>query len=439
MWSPMWCETCAVSRDYPMPVFALVDCNNFYASCEKLFRPDLKDTPVVVLSNNDGCVVARSREAKLLGIKMGVPVFQIKSEMLRHGILAFSSNYALYTDLSSRVMRTLEEMAPRVEVYSIDEAFLDLTGIESALSLVEFGQQVRERIGHWIGITVCVGIAPTKTLAKLANHAAKKYPATQGVVDLTNPDRQRRLLALVPVDDVWGVGKRLSKRLNALGITTALDLANASPRAIRDQFSVVLERTVRELNGESCIELEEIPPTKKQIVCSRSFGVKVTQFELLREAVCEYATRATEKLRKEQQQAKVLTVFIRTSPFKDNEPQYSNSASGELLIPSCDTRDFIELANHLLKRIWKDGFRYAKAGVMLSDFYDPGMFQPGLFDDVSIRSNSQQLMSVLDTINQSGAGKVFFAGQGTKKDWSMKREHLSPAYTTRWDQLPRVW
>ena len=438
MWSPMWCETCAVSRDYPMPVFALVDCNNFYASCEKLFRPDLKDTPVVVLSNNDGCVVARSREAKLLGIKMGVPVFQIKAEMQRHGILAFSSNYALYADLSSRVMRTLEEMAPRVEVYSIDEAFLDLTGIESVLSLVEFGQQVRERIGHWIGIAVCVGIAPTKTLAKLANHAAKKYPATQGVVDLTNPDRQRRLLALVPVDDVWGVGKRLSKRLNALGITTALDLANASPRAIRDQFSVVLERTVRELNGESCIELEEIPPTKKQIVCSRSFGVKVTHFELLREAVCEYATRATEKLRKEQQQAKVLTVFIRTSPFKDNEPQYSNSASGELLIPSCDTRDFIELANHLLKRIWKDGFRYAKAGVMLSDFYDPGMFQPGLFDDVSTRSNSQQLMSVLDTINQSGAGKVFFAGQGTKKDWSMKREHLSPAYTTRWDQLPRV-
>lgn len=434
----MWCETCAVSRDYPMPVFALVDCNNFYASCEKLFRPDLKDTPVVVLSNNDGCVVARSREAKSLGIKMGVPVFQIKSEMQRHGILAFSSNYALYADLSSRVMRTLEEMAPRVEVYSIDEAFLDLTGIESAISLVEFGQQVRERIGHWIGITVCVGIAPTKTLAKLANHAAKKYPATQGVVDLTNPDRQRRLLALVPVDDVWGVGRRLSKRLNALGITTALDLANASPRAIRDQFSVVLERTVRELNGESCIELEEIPPTKKQIVCSRSFGVKVTQFELLREAVCEYATRATEKLRKEQQQAKVLTVFIRTSPFKDNEPQYSNSASGELLIPSCDTRDFIELANHLLKRIWKDGFRYAKAGVMLSDFYDPGMFQPGLFDDVSTRSNSQQLMSVLDTINQSGAGKVFFAGQGLKKDWSMKREHLSPAYTTRWDQLPRV-
>lgn len=438
MWSPMWSETCAVSRDKPMSIFALVDCNNFYASCEKLFRPDLKDTPIVVLSNNDGCVVARSREAKTLGIKMGVPAFQIKADLQRHGILAFSSNYALYADLSSRVMHTLEEMAPRVEVYSIDEAFLDLTGIESAVSLEEFGQQVRKRIGQWIGITVCVGIAPTKTLAKLANHAAKKYVATQGVVDLTNPDRQRRLLALVPVNDVWGVGKRLSKRLQALGITTALDLANASPRAIRDQFSVVLERTIRELNGESCIELEEIPPTKKQIVCSRSFGEKVTQLELLHEAVCEYTTRATEKLRKEQQQAKMLTVFIHTSQFADNGPQYSNSASGELLSPSDDTRDFLELANHLLKHIWKDGFRYAKAGVMLSDFYDPGIFQLELFDEASSRSNSQQLMSVLDNINQSGAGKVFFAGQGLKKEWAMKREHLSPAYTTRWDQLPRV-
>lgn len=391
-----------------------------------------------MLSNNDGCVVARSREAKTLGIKMGVPAFQIKAEVERHRILAFSSNYALYADLSNRVMCILEKMAPQVEVYSIDEAFLDLSGIESVTSLVEFGKQVRERISQWVGITVCVGIAPTKTLAKLANHAAKKYPATHGVVDLTNPDRQRRLLALVPVNDVWGVGKRLSTRLNMLGITTALELANASPEAIRDQFSVVLERTVRELNGNSCIELEETPPTKKQIVCSRSFGVKVTQSELLREALCEYTTRATEKLRKEQQQAKMLTVFIRTSSFKGNEPQYSNSASGELLIPSCDTRDFIELANHLLKRIWKDGFRYAKAGVMLSDFYDLGMFQPGLFDEVSSRSNSQQLMSVLDNINHSGAGKVFFAGQGLKKDWSMKRDHLSPAYTTRWNQLPKV-
>jgi len=418
-------------------MFALVDCNSFYASCERVFRPDLAGRPVVVLSNNDGCIVAGSAEAKALGVRTGMPLFEARDLIRKHRVAVFSSNYVLYGDLSRRVMASLATLVPAVEVYSIDEAFLDLSLMRPE-ELQPLGLALRERVAKWVGVPVCVGVAPTKTLAKLANHAAKKYPATQGVVDLTNPDRQRRLLALVPVDDVWGVGRRLSKRLNALGITTALDLANASPRAIRDQFSEVLERTVRELNGESCIELEEIPPTKKQIVCSRSFGVKVTHFEFLSEAVCEYATRATEKLRKEQQQAKVLTVFIRTSPFKDNEPQYSNSASGELLIPSCDTRDFIELANHLLKRIWKDGFRYAKAGVMLSDFYDPGMFQPGLFDDVSTRSNSQQLMSVLDTINQSGAGKVFFAGQGLKKDWSMKREHLSPAYTTRWDQLPRV-
>jgi DNA polymerase V len=421
-----------------MSIFALVDCNNFYASCEKLFRPDLKDTPIVVLSNNDGCVVARSREAKSLGIKMGVPIFKIQADISQHGILTFSSNYALYADLSSRVMRTLEEMAPRVEVYSIDEAFLDLTGIDSAQSLVEFGQQVRQRIGQWVGITVCVGIAPTKTLAKLANYAAKKYLATQGVVDLTCRERQRRLLALVPVEDVWGVGRRLSKRLNAIGITTALQLADSPTTAIRNRFSVVLERTVRELNGESCMNLEAIPPTKKQIVCSRSFGTKVAEFEQMREAICDHATRGAHKLRKERQQAKVLTVFIRTSSFNSTEPQYSNCISGELLLPSNDTRDFIGLAHLLLKRIWKPGFRYAKAGIMLSDFYDPCLFQPSLFDSVSSRSNSQPLMSILDSINQSGVGRLFFAAQGIKRDWSMKREHLSPSYTTRWDELPKV-
>jgi DNA polymerase V len=421
-----------------MPIFALVDCNNFYASCEKLFRPDLKDTPVVVLSNNDGCVVARSLEAKALGIKMGVPAFQIKAEIKRHGILTFSSNYALYADISNRVMSTLEEMAPRVEIYSIDEAFLDLTGLSSLISLVEFGQQIRQRIAEWIGITVCVGIAPTKTLAKLANHAAKHYPATKGVVDLTDPNRQRRLLALMPVDEVWGVGRRLTKRLNALGIHSALELASAPPRAIREQFSVVLERTVRELNGESCIALEELAPTKKQIVCSRSFGTKVTELHQLKEAICEYTTRATEKLRKEQQQAKMLTVFIRTSPFKNNQAHYGNAASGELIIPSNDTRDFIELADRLLKRIWQAGFKYAKAGVMLSDFYDQDKRQPELFDELARRRNSQQLMTLLDNINQSGVGNIFFAGQGVTRAWSMKREHLSPAYTTRWKDLPKV-
>ncbi len=432
------------------PVFALVDCNNFYVSCEKLFRPDLKNTPVVVLSNNDGCVVARSSEAKALGIRMGVPVFKIQREMRQHGIVPFSSNYALYADLSSRVMNTLESLAPRVEVYSIDEAFLDISGVASAVSRVEFGQQVRQVIGNWIGITVCVGIAPTKTLAKLANHGAKSYPATGGVVDLTSPDRQRRLLALLPVGEVWGIGRRLSARLQSIGIETALDLANADPKSMRNQFSVVVERTVRELNGESCLELEEIAPTKKQILSSRSFGEKVTRLSHMREAICEHAARAGEKLRQENQQARQVTVLIRTSPFNANERQYANSATAALPKPSSDTRDLTALAMRLLKTIWRDGYRYAKGGVILSDFHAPGIYQPDLFvglsggmshgapDRTSARRNGDELMAVIDRINQSGKGHVFLAGQGFKRSWTMKREHLSPAYTTCWDDIPKV-
>ena len=419
-------------------VFALVDCNNFYASCEKLFRPDLAHTPVVVLSNNDGCVVARSKEAKALGIKMGIPIFKIQAQIKQHNIKVFSSNYSLYADMSDRVMRTLEDMAPRIEIYSIDEAFLDLTGIQSTVSLVDFGQQVRHTIGRWIGIAVCVGIAPSKTLAKLANHAAKKYPATKGVVDLTDRKRQRKLLALTPVEDIWGVGRRLSVRLKAMGINTALDLADTSAKSIRQHFSVVLERTVRELNGESCLELEQIPATKKQIICSRSFGSRVSTLVQMREAVCEHVARAAEKLRKERQQAKLLSVFIRTSPYQNNAPQYSNATTAELPRPSDDTRDLIQLSMGLLEHLWRDGYDYAKAGVVLSDFYDIDTYQVGLFDKPLDRKNSRQLMDVVDSINHSGRGKVFFARQGVKKDWAMKREHLSPAYTTHWNGLVKV-
>ncbi|MGB2180149.1 MAG: translesion error-prone DNA polymerase V subunit UmuC [Porticoccaceae bacterium] len=420
------------------PVFALVDCNNFYASCEKLFRPDLANTPVVVLSNNDGCVVARSKEAKALGIKMGIPIFKIQSQVRQYGIKVFSSNYSLYADMSDRVMRTLEDMAPKVEIYSIDEAFLDLTGIQSAISLVDFGQQIKHTIGRWIGITVCVGIAPTKTLAKLANHAAKKYSATQGVVDLTDRNRQRKLLALTPVEDIWGVGRRLSARLQAMGIYTALDLADTSAKLIRQHFSVVLERTVRELNGEPCMELEQIPATKKQIICSRSFGARVTSRIQMRQAVCEHVTRAAEKLRKERQQAKLLSVFIRTSSYQKDSPQYSNALSAELTRPSDDTRDLIQVAIRLLDQLWRDDYQYAKAGVVLSDFYGIGTYQTGLFDKPSGHTNSRLLMQVVDTINHSGRGKVFFARQGIKKGWAMKREYLSPAYTTRWNGLIKV-
>ena len=419
-------------------VFALVDCNNFYASCEKLFRPDLKHKPVVVLSNNDGCVVARSKEAKALGLKMGVPVFKIRDDIEKHGIVCFSSNYALYADLSSRVMTILEEEAPRVEVYSIDEAFMDLTGVDHAVELLAFGQRVKAKIDKYIGITVGIGIAPTKTLAKLANHAAKKYPATGQVVDLMSPARQRRLMALVDVGDVWGVGRRITEKLKARGIHTALNLADADPKTIRREFSVVLERTVQELNGISCLELEALAPTKQQIVCSRSFGKRITDKSELREAIAKYMTRGAEKLRGEKRLARVVQVFVRTGVFNSNDPHYSNSLSVELPSPTDDTRDLLEAADVLFSRLFRPGFRYAKAGVMLADFYEHGTYQHDLFRGSSERKQSKELMGVLDQINNSGLGNVFFASQGTSPKWAMKREHLSPAYTTRWDELPLV-
>ena len=420
------------------PVFALVDCNNFYASCEKLFRPDLKHKPVVVLSNNDGCVVARSKEVKALGIKMGVPIFQLRDDIDKHGIVCFSSNYALYADLSNRVMTILEEEAPRVEVYSIDEAFMDLTGVGHTVDLLEFGRSVKAKVDKCTGITVGIGIAPTKTLAKLANHAAKKYPATGQVVDLMEPARQRRLMALVDVGDVWGVGRRISEKLRARGINTALDLADADAKTIRREFSVVLERTVQELNGISCLELEALAPTKKQIVCSRSFGKRITDKAELREAVAKYMTRAAEKLRGEKRLARVVQVFIRTGVFNSNDPRYSNALSVELPNPTDDTRDLLEAADALFSRLFKPGLRYAKAGVMLTDFYEHGTYQHDLFRGSSERKQSKELMGVIDKINHSGLGNVFFASQGTSPQWAMKRDHLSPAYTTRWEELPVV-
>ncbi|MBJ7550107.1 translesion error-prone DNA polymerase V subunit UmuC [Marinomonas ostreistagni] len=417
-------------------VFALVDCNNFYASCEKLFRPDLKHAPVVVLSNNDGCVVARSREVKALGLKMGAPVFQVRNLIEQHNIACFSSNYALYADMSNRVMTVLEQEAPQVEIYSIDEAFLDLTGIDA---VYDVACQIKAKVDQYTGITVGVGVAPTKTLAKLANHAAKAYPATGGVVDLTDRERQRRLMALVEVGEVWGVGRRLTKHLQARGLRTALDLADADPKMIRREFSVVLERTVRELNGISCLELESMAPTKQQIVCSRSFGERITQKGELKEALAKYVARAAEKLRQETCLAQVLQVFIRTGVFNPNERHYSNSASVKLSAPCDDTRAFLAAMEPLFESIYRPGFRYAKAGVMLTDFYQPNTYQTDLFYPEEDRERSKNLMDVLDKINRQGRGHLFFAAQGVTPQWSMKREFLSPAYTTNWNSLPKVY
>lgn len=417
-------------------MFALVDVNSFYASCETVFRPDLRGKPVLVLSNNDGCVIARSAEVKALNIPMGAPYFKLRDEIRRHKIHVFSSNYALYADMSNRVMTTLEQMAPSVEVYSIDEAFLDLTGVRNCMVLENFGREVRETIKRNTHLTVGVGIAQTKTLAKLANHAAKKWKQTGGVVDLSNIDRQRKLMALVPVEDIWGVGRRISKKLNAMGITTAKDLAEQSTWIIRKHFNVVLERTVRELRGESCLALEEFAPTKQQIVCSRSFGSRITEYTDMRQAVCAFAERAAEKLRKERQYCRQIAVFIRTSPHADGEVFYGNQATGKLLTPSNDTRDIIRVATDALDRIWVDGHRYMKAGVILGDFFSQGVAQLSLFDEYRPQANSEALMRVVDGLNQSGKASLFFAGQGIQKTWSMKRDMLSPAYTTRVSDLP---
>lgn len=417
-------------------MFALADVNSFYASCETVFRPDLRGKPVVVLSNNDGCVIALSAEAKRLGIVMGAPYFQQKALFQQHRVNVFSSNYALYADMSQRVMMLLEEMAPGTEIYSIDEAFLNLTGVSHCMPLAQFGHQVRDRIKKEAHLTIGVGIAPTKTLAKLANHAAKKWPQTGGVVDLSSPERQRKLLALVEVADVWGVGRRISKKLSLLGIDTALQLAESSPWMIRKNFNVVLERTVRELRGEPCLALEEFAPAKQQIVCSRSFGSRITDYQDMRQAVCAYAERAAEKLRQERQYCRQVSVFVRTSPHTPGEVFYGNQAGGCLPLPSNDTRDIIRLAMAALDRIWIDGHRYMKAGVMLGDFFSQGVVQLNLFDECQPQANSAALMQILDGINQQGKGKLWFAGQGMQKSWAMKREMLSPAYTTRCADLP---
>ncbi|WP_285111793.1 Y-family DNA polymerase [Leclercia adecarboxylata] len=417
-------------------MFALVDVNSFYASCETVFRPDLKGRPVVVLSNNDGCVIARSAEAKGL-VTMGAPYFKQREIFRRHGIVTFSSNYELYADMSHRVMTTLEEITPRVEIYSIDEAFCDLTGVSNCLNLEAFGREIRHTVEKRTHLTVGIGIAPTKTLAKLANFAAKKWQRqTGGVLDLSSIERQRKLMAALPVEEVWGVGRRLSKRLDAMGIKTVLDLADTHTAVIRKHFSVVLERTVRELRGESCLGFEEFVPDKQEIMCSRSFGERISDYESMRQAICSYAARAAEKLRAEHQYCRFISAFVKTSPFALNEPYYGNSASVKLLTPTEDSRDIINAATRCLDAIWKEGLRYQKAGVMLGDFFSLGVAQLNLFDENPPRRNSAELMAVIDELNKKeGRGTLWFAGQGIEQQWQMKREMLSPRYTTRFSDL----
>lgn len=412
----------------------LADVNSMYCACEQVFRPDLKGRPVVVLSNNDGALVAINREGKNLGLKRGMPFFQAKEIIKNQNVTVFSSNYSLYGDMSARCMTILESLAPAITIYSIDEAFLHVAGIDATESFEDYGRRVRDTVLQQTGLTCGIGIAQTMTLAKLANNAAKTWPATGGVVDLANRDKQRRLMALLPVSEIWGCGRQLTKKLAAMGITTALQLADSNQALIRRTFGVVLERTVRELNGVPCISIDALP-AKQQIIVSRSFGQRVTQLQDLRQAVCQYAERAAEKLRREKQYCRHISVFARTSPFSPHDPYYANSNSVRLMLATQDTRDIVAAAVKALDAIWRDGFRYQKAGIMLNDFCDKSG-QIDLFDEQPPRAGSEQLMKVIDGINQSGLGKVWFAGQGINKAWTMRRELLSPCYTTRLQDIP---
>ena len=417
---------------------ALVDCNNFYVSCERVFNPALQGKPVAVLSNNDGCVIARSQEVKDLGIKMGVPWFKIQEWAKRHNLIALSSNYTLYADMSNRVMKILSHFSPNQEVYSIDECFLELTGFQH-LNLSDYGQRMRATIKQFVGLPVCVGIGASKTLAKLANHLAKKRLAFEGVCDLNvmPPEVLDRLFSEIAVGEVWGVGSRTEKRLAEWGIHTVFDLKKSSPKVLRKQFSVVMERTVRELNGESCISLEEIAPPKEQLMCSRSFGAPIFSLSDLSQAVITYSTRAAEKLRHQKSVAALVYVFIETNRFKEREPQYNSGLLVPLSQPSGDTRLLTGAALAGLKRIYRPGFAYKKAGVMLNELSPAGTQQKELFEDVELQVHSALLMQAIDRINgMMGAGTIKFTGEGLQKKWQPKAERKTPAYTTRIDEIP---
>ncbi|WP_340124232.1 Y-family DNA polymerase [Methylobacter svalbardensis] len=418
------------------PLLALVDCNNFYVSCERVFRPDLIGKPVAVLSNNDGCVVARSAEIKHF-IKMGVPLFQIQQLVNQHQIKLFSSNYSLYADMSARVMSILEEFAPSMEIYSIDEAFLDLTGM-CHRDPIAYGHRIRKAVVRATGIPVCVGMGPTKTLTKLANFAAKKWKQTGGVLDLSDPVRREKLMKIVDVGEVWGIGSRTTAKLNQIGINTVWDLAIQPSKRIQSQFNIVVARTVLELNGIACLELEEISPDKQQIVCSRSFSRRLTEYKELSAALTEFGSRAAEKLRRQQSITGCITVFIRTNPFNPQEPQYQRSASIKLSAATQDTRTIITTANRLLTEIFKTGYGYQKCGVQLSDIKpesSPGQLELFDFVDNSLPNENRPLMKVVDQINRRFPKAIAIAATGFDKSWKPKADRVSQRYTTDWREL----
>ena len=415
---------------------ALIDCNNFYVSCERAFRPDLSDRPVVVLSNNDGCVVSRSAEAKKVGVRMAAPWFQLEAMARQHGIVAFSSNYALYADMSNRVMSMLSDFSPMQEVYSIDECFLDLSGFDD---IRERAYDIRRRVLQWTGLPVCVGIGPSKTLAKLANHVAKQHPKSAGVFDYNRltSEQQRSVLGNLAVGDVWGIGRRLRGKLAKMDIHTALHLREADAALLRARFGVVVEQTVRELRGDSCLEMDDVVPPRKQVLTSRSFGSCVTACEDLEDAMTYFAATASAKLREQHSVARFMQIFIRTDRHRLEKEQYNPSYSIPLPVATSDTLQIAKMANIALKHIYRAGFEYKKAGIVLSDLCQDGKEHADLFADAE-NGSRKALMKAMDAINaRYGRGALGLTCDDAQQSWSMRMEYRSPAYTTKWSDLPR--
>jgi DNA polymerase V len=413
---------------------ALVDCNNFYVSCERVFRPDLKTTPIVVLSNNDGCAVSRSNEAKALGIRMGQPWFECRELAEEHGVLALSSNYALYADMSNRVMSILSDYSPRHEVYSIDESFVDLTGMPKLRDLT---YAMRERVMAWTGIPVCVGVGPTKTLAKLANHIAKKHPRSKGVFNYNDlsEDQQRRVLGKLEVGEVWGVGRRITARLAEFNIHTVQDLRAAHTPTLRAEFGVVLEKTQRELQGITCIELQEMIPDKKQIVSSRSFGQSVKDVAVLKDAMSTFVANACAKLRAQGSHAALIQVSLHTNRFRKDLAQYNPSFAVPLPKPTSDSLLVNRWAGYLVERLFKPEYEYKKAGIMLGEITPASLHQSDWLEPT--QTTDSRLMNALDGLNcRFGRGTVKVSTQGAYKEWQMKQERKSPSYTTDWHAVP---
>ncbi len=424
-------------------LFALVDVNNFYVSCERVFQPKLEHVPMVVLSNNDGCAVARSAEVKALGVKMGTPWFQIQDLAKEHGITAYSSNYTLYGDMSNRVVQVLRGFTPHLEVYSIDESFLQIERVlKQYQDTIALGQCIKQQVKQTTGLPVCVGIGASKTLAKFANHLAKKHKSFAGVCDVHAMSQEAlyQWMSETEVDEVWGIGRRIAKKLKAQHIYSVLDLLQASPQAMRQQFGVVMERLCYELRGVSCLKLEEVAPAKQQIIASRSFGKLVTTQAELAQAVATHAARAAEKLREQDGVTGALTVFIQTNPFKQHEPQHHQSVTIPLADATDNTFTITNAALAGLQQIYQPNFRYKKAGIILNRISDKPTIQQSLFEDVDIKGKSAKLMKAVDAINtRFGNAVIRSAAAGTnntKQAWQMRSNNRSPNYTTQWDELP---